>query len=101
MSGYPEVGEHPMSLASTSTDPNTVALAESAIARRARDENWSRDHLVDMLEHLGLRPPAKPTPGHVNPVGKNVSPEAQQARRERKAASRRAARAAAKEGETS
>jgi hypothetical protein len=100
VSGYPEVGEHPMTVV-RDTDPDTISRAESAIARRAQREGWTRDQLVDVLEHLGMRKPSKPVGGHSNPVGKNVSPEAQRRRRERNTAAKRAARAEAKEKDES
>jgi len=83
------------------TDPDTIALAESAVARRARDGGWSRTELVDVLEHLGLRTPVKPSGGKTNPVGKNVPSAAQERRREQKNANKRAARARAKERDAS
>ena len=73
------------------TDPATIALAESAVARRARDGQWSRAELVDVLEHLGLRAPVKPSAGKTNPVGKNTTPETQRKRAEAKKAARQAA----------
>ena len=91
MSGYPEVGEHPMQVV-RDTDPTTIGLAEANVARRARDGDWSRADLVDVLEHLGLRAPEKPAGGKTNPVGRNVPPAVQQRRREHKAAQRKATR---------
>lgn len=83
------------------TDPATIALAETNIARRAQAGGWSRAELLDVLEHLGLRPPVKPTGGKRTPIGGNVTPAVQQRRRDQKNARKREARAAAKEEGTS
>ena len=100
MSGHPDPGDHPMQVV-RATDPGTVALAESAIARRAQREGWTRAELVTVLEHLGLRAPAQPTGGHTTPQGRNVPPDVQRKRREHKNAAKRAARARTKEKDAS
>lgn len=96
MSGFPEVGEHPMSIL-RDTDPDTIALAEANIARRALREGWTYDQIVDALEHLGLRAPEKPGGGHTTPQGRNVPPKVQQHRRDQSKARRRASRDDGKE----
>lgn len=100
MSGHPDPGDHPMTVV-RDTDPATIALAETNVARRAQAGGWSRAELVDVLEHLGLRAPVKPTGGKTTPIGGNLSPAVQQRRRDQKNARKREARAVAKDEDTS
>ena len=73
--------------------PNAEQRAQYALrlARAAVEAGHSREAIVDVLEHLGLRAPETPTGGHTGPTGRNLSPEVQRRRRETKKAARQAA----------
>lgn len=91
MSGYADGAENSVGVV---RDLSTAAQQRAAayVQRRATAGDWPADEVAAVLEHLGLRPPEKPAPGHTNPVGKNVTPESERKRRERVNARKRAAR---------
>jgi len=72
--------------------PEQAAQLALRLARQAVAAGHSREAIVDVLEHLGLRAPVEPTGGRTTPIGGNVSPEVQRRRREANAARKRAAR---------
>lgn len=91
MSGYADGAENSVGVV---RDLSTAAQQRAAayVQRRATAGDWPADEVAAVLEHLGLRAPEKPTGGKTTPIGGNVTPAVQQARRERNKASKRAAR---------